>query len=274
MNKKLHSILLICALSLTPKLSLQIQAQDNSKNAINLLSQDKVSQGLKEALYNGITQQVSKLTQKDGFYKNELAKILLPEQVQKVDQALRKAGLGQLADQGIIILNRAAENAVQGATPIFVEAIKNISFKDATNILLAGNDAATNYLKQTTSEALYQQINPVVQESLAKVGADKVWQNIFQSYNQLPLVNPVDVDLTNYVTQETLNGVFNMLAVEELEIRQNLPGARSNNLLKEVFAIQDNTTKTSNTQVSNKSEENKKEKTKSLKSLFDKILKN
>ena len=274
MNKTIYATILLAAMALTPSNTYTTQAQDSSKKLPALLSEDKIAQGLKEALNMGITQQVSKLTQKDGFYKNELVKIMLPPEVQKVDQALRKAGLNSLADQGIIILNRAAENAVQGATPIFVQAIKNISFKDATNILFAGNDAATNYLKQATSQALYQQINPVVQESLTKVGATRVWEGIFQTYNQLPLVSPVTTDLTHYVTEQTLDGIYSMLAVEELEIRENLPGARNNNLLKEVFAIQDNTIKTPNTEVSNNPDTGKKENKEKLRGIFNKISKN
>ena len=121
-----------------------------------------ISAGLKEALNNGISKQVSKLTATDGFYKNEAVKILLPAELQKVDKTLRSIGLGSLADEGIKSLNRAAENAVKEATPIFVDAVKNMSFADAKNILLGNQTSATTYLENSTSKALYSKFNPVV----------------------------------------------------------------------------------------------------------------
>jgi hypothetical protein len=193
---------------------------------------------LKEALNNGITKQVTKLTAKDGFYKNELAKILFPYELQKVDKTLRKMGLGSLADEGILMLNRAAEDAVKEATPIFIDAVKNISFADAKNILLGNDSAATSYLQTNTTTALYAKFNPVIQSSFAKVGADKVWASIIKKYNSIPLVSKVNPDLTDYTTNKALEGVFKMIAVEEKEIRTNL-NSRSSSLLKKVFAAQD-----------------------------------
>jgi len=133
-----------------------------------------ISGGLKEALNNGITKQVSKLTAVDGFYKNEAVKILMPEELQKVDKALRKIGLSSLADDGIRMLNRAAEDATKEATPIFVNAIKQMSFTDAKNILMGNESAATTYLQNTTTTSLYEKFNPVIKNSFAKVGADQV----------------------------------------------------------------------------------------------------
>ena len=137
-----------------------------------------IAGGLKEALNNGITKQVSKLTAVDGFYKNEAVKILMPEELQRVDKALRKVGLSSLADDGIKMLNRAAEDAVKEATPIFVDAVKNMSFTDAKNILMGNENSATTYLQTTTTSPLYAKFNPVIKNSFAKVGADKVWTNI------------------------------------------------------------------------------------------------
>ncbi|MBC7605634.1 MAG: DUF4197 domain-containing protein [Burkholderiales bacterium] len=197
-----------------------------------------IAAGLKEALDNGITKQVSKLTATDGFFKNEAVKILLPQELQKVDKTLRSLGMSSLADEGLKVLNRAAENAVKEATPIFVGAVKNMSFNDAKTILLGGDNSATLYLQNSTTSALYGKFSPVVQSSLSKVGADKVWTSIISKYNAIPLVNKVNPDLKDYVTQQALKGVFKMVAVEEKDIRRNL-SARTSDLLRRVFALQD-----------------------------------
>ena len=202
------------------------------------LSNADIAAGLRQALDFGIDKQVSKLTQKDGFYKNELVKILLPEELQKVDNALRNVGLSSLADSGLKALNRAAEDAVKEATPIFVSAVKDITFADAKNILLGDDNAATNYLSAKTQTALYDKFRPVIQNSFSKVGADQIWTNLITKYNTLPLTNDVNPDLTDYVTTEALEGVYTMIAVEEKEIRNKI-SSRSTDLLKKVFALQD-----------------------------------
>ncbi|MCL9806268.1 DUF4197 domain-containing protein [Flavobacterium amniphilum] len=197
-----------------------------------------IAGGLKEALNKGVDIQVKKLTATDGFYKNEAVKILLPEELQKVDKTLRKMGMSKLADDGIRALNRAAEDAVKESTPIFVDAIKNITITDAKNILLGNQDAATNYLQTSTRNPLYAKFNPVVQQSIGKVGADVIWNNIIKKYNNLPLVTKVNPDINDYVTNKALDGVFKMIAVEEKNIRTNL-NSRTSDLLKKVFALQD-----------------------------------
>lgn len=202
------------------------------------LSTTDIAAGLREALDKGIDEQVEKLTAEDGFYKNELVKILLPEDLQKVDAALRKAGLGSLADEGIKAMNRAAEDAVKEATPIFVDAVKGITFDDAKNILMGADNAATSYLQNKTQTALYAKFSPVIESSFAKVGATQVWSSIITKYNSLPLTNDVNPDLTDYVTNQALKGVFTMIAVEEKDIRTNV-SARTSELLKKVFGAQD-----------------------------------
>ncbi len=202
------------------------------------LSNADMAAGLRQALDLGIDKQVTKLTKKDGFYKNELVKILLPEELQKVDDALRKIGLSSLADSGIKALNRAAEDAVKEATPIFINAVKDITFNDAKNILLGEDDAATNYLTTKTQTELYNKFKPVINNSFSKVGADQIWTNLITKYNNLPLTNNVNPDLTDYVTSEALNGVYKMIALEEKEIR-NKVSSRTTDLLKKVFALQD-----------------------------------
>lgn len=197
-----------------------------------------ISGGLKEALNNGITKQVTKLTAVDGFFKNEAVKILLPDELKKVDSGLRKIGLSSLADEGLKVMNRAAEDAVKEAIPIFVDAVKGMSFADAKTILMGNESAATSYLQGSTSTALYGKFNPIIKNSFTKVGADKVWTNIITKYNAIPFVNKVNPDLTDYVTHQAMNGVFKMVAVEEKNIRTNL-SARTSTLLQSVFAMQD-----------------------------------
>lgn len=202
------------------------------------LGNDQIAAGLREALDKGIDKQVTKLTQEDGFFKNELVKIMLPEELQKVDKTLRDIGLGNLADEGLKILNRAAEDAVGEATPIFVNAIKGITFNDAKGILLGNDNAATQYLTSATQSQLYAKFNPVIKNSFEKVGADKIWSNLINKYNNIPLTKKVNPDLTDYVTTEALEGVYTMIAVEEKEIRNNV-SSRTTDLLRRVFSLQD-----------------------------------
>ncbi|WP_313807123.1 DUF4197 domain-containing protein [Flavobacterium sp.] len=204
----------------------------------SVLSQTEIASGLKEALNNGIDKQVVKLTNVDGFYKNEMVKILLPEELKKVDKTLRDIGMSKLADEGLKVMNRAAEDAVKEATPIFVDAVKGMSFNDAKNILMGDDRSATTYLQNSTSTALYAKFNPVIKNSYAKVGADKVWTQIITKYNSIPLVKKVNPDLTDYTTNKAMEGVFKMIAVEEKDIRNNL-ASRTSDLLKRVFSLQD-----------------------------------
>jgi len=202
------------------------------------ISNTDIASGLRQALDLGIDKQVSKLTQKDGFFKNDLVKILLPEELKKVDKALRDIGLSSLADEGLKVLNRAAEDAVGEATPIFVNAVKDITFTDAKNILLGSDNAATQYLTGKTQTALYDKFHPVINKSFHDVGADQIWSNLITKYNTLPFTNDVNTDLTSYVTKEALKGVYTMIAVEEKEIRNKI-SSRTTDLLKKVFALQD-----------------------------------
>ena len=229
-------ILLLAVFSLSSCAELQQIA--NQYPTLGTIGTTNIAGGLREALDNGISKQVTKLTATDGFYKNEAVKILLPEELRKVDSGLRQIGLSSLADEGLKVLNRAAEDAVKEATPIFVDAVKNMTFTDAKTILLGNNSAATSYLQNSTSTALYTKFNPVIKNSFSKVGADKVWTNIINKYNSLPLVNKVNPDLNDYVTNQAMNGVFKMIAVEELNIRTNI-SARTSPLLQSVFAMQD-----------------------------------
>jgi hypothetical protein len=202
------------------------------------VSNTEIASGLRQALDMGIEKQVTKLTEENGFYSNELVRITLPPELQKVDKTLRDVGLDALADEGLKVLNRAAEEAVKEATPIFVNAVQEITFNDARNILLGQENAATLYLTGKTKEPLYSKFNPVVTNSLEKVGATQVWSNIINRYNSLPLTSNVNTDLADYVTNQALEGVYTMIAIEEKEIREKV-SARTTNLLQRVFALQD-----------------------------------
>ncbi len=217
---------------------LQEIANQYPQESIYGISNTEIASGLRQALNQGIDEQVTKLTREDGFYRNELVRISLPQELQKVDKTLRDIGLDALADEGLKVLNRAAEDAVKEATPIFVNAVKEISFTDARNILTGEDNAATTYLKGKTNAELYSKFNPVIKQSLDKVGATQVWNNIIQRYNNLPITNNVNPDLPDYVTEEALKGVFIMVAVEEKEIRNSI-SARTTDLLRKVFALQD-----------------------------------
>lgn len=197
-----------------------------------------IAGGLKEALNEGVKKEVTKLTAVDGFYRNELVKILLPEDLMKVDKTLRSLGMSKLADDGLLMLNRAAEDAVKESTPIFIEAIKNINFADAKSILMGNENAATTFLQLGTNTALYSKFSPVIKNSLQKVGADAVWSTIITRYNAIPFGNKVNPDLTDYVTNQALSGVFKMISVEEKNIRTDLK-SRTSGLLQSVFALQD-----------------------------------
>ncbi len=235
MIKRIFALLIIFNLTACAELQQVVESLPQSEG---VLSNTDIASGLRQALDMGIDKQVTKLTQKDGFFKNDLVKIVLPEELQKVDNALRKIGLSSLADDGLKVLNRAAEDAVKEATPIFVNAVKDITFNDAKTILLGEDNAATRYLTTKTQTELYNKFKPVINNSFSKVGADQIWTNLITKYNSLPLTNNVNPDLTDYVTEEALKGVYTMIAVEEKEIR-NKASSRSTDLLKNVFALQD-----------------------------------
>jgi len=210
-----------------------------STSPINLgsLTSTQISSGLKEALSMGVNEGVKKLGVTDGFLKNEAVKILMPEKLRKVDATLRSVGLGSLADQGVKLLNRAAEDAVTEATPIFTSAITSMTITDAKNILLGNDNAATNYLQGKTQTQLFTAFEPKVKASLGKVGADSVWKGLISKYNMLT-GQAVTTDLNEYVTTETINGVFKMVADKESGIR-NTPAMRTTSILQKVFGAQD-----------------------------------
>lgn len=202
------------------------------------VTEGEIAGGLKQALHNGIEKEVEKLAKEGGFSANHLVRIGLPTELQKVDRTLRDVGLGDLADRGIEILNRAAEDAVSEGIPIFVEAVREMTITDARSILLGSQDAATSYLQDRTTDKLYERFNPIIVSSLDQVGANDIWRSIINRYNDIPFTTSVNPDLSDYVTREALEGVFTMIAIEEGEIRTHVQ-ARTSNLLRKVFALQD-----------------------------------
>ena len=198
----------------------------------------EIGLGLKQALEIGTTNGANQLSAKDGFLGNLAVKILFPPEAQKVEKTLRTIGLGSLADNVIVSINRAAEDAAKEAKPIFISAIKQMTITDATNILLGNKDAATTYFKRVTTAQLMEKFRPVIEGSLAKVGATKYWGDAANQYNKIPLVKPVSTDLSAYVAQKAIDGMFIQVAQEELKIRDNI-GARSTGLLQKVFGYAD-----------------------------------
>jgi RNA binding exosome subunit len=231
------TLLFIVLFNLTACAELQ-QVLSTHTQTNGAIGNTQIASGLREALDLGIEKQVAKLTQTDGFYKNDLVKIVLPDELQKVDKALRNIGLSKVADEGLKLLNSAAENAVKEATPIFIDAVKQITFTDATTILTGNDIAATQYLTSKTQTVLYDKFNPIISQSLQKVGADDIWKDLINKYNTIPFTTNINPDLTDYVTNEALKGVYTMIAVEEKQIRTDL-SSRSTELLKKVFALQD-----------------------------------
>ncbi len=201
-------------------------------------SLSEVSMGLKEALTIGISKGSDLLSMEDGYYKS-LYKIVLPAEARKVTDKLKVIpGFSNVEEVVIQKLNRAAEDAAKSAKPIFVNAIKGITFDDALNILMGEKNAATQFLKRGTYDPLYDSFRPEIIKSLNKFDALEYWEKATTAYNKIPFVEKVNPSLDDYVTKEALNGLFSMVEQEELAIRQD-PTKRVTNLLKKVFAKQD-----------------------------------
>jgi hypothetical protein len=194
--------------------------------------------GLKEALNIGIKKGAEQLSQTDGYYKSAY-KILMPEEAQAVARKLRGVpGFASFEEDIVEKINRGAEDAAKKAAPIFVDAIKAMTFQDAMNILMGADTAATSYLKSSTYQNLYNEFNPIIVESLDKFDARKVWSDAINTYNKIPFTKKANPDLDDYVTSQALAGLFDMVKKEEFNIRTNV-SARSTDLLKKVFAKQD-----------------------------------
>lgn len=238
MLKRLLFILLVT--QLTACTTAEIQSVLNTLGEGNALTSAEIGDGLKQALEIGIGKGSDRLSQTDGFFKSSY-KILLPEEARKVTDKLQNIpGFREVEDVILEKINRGAEDAAKKAKPIFVDAIKQMTFNDALNILMGDNNAATVYLNDATYASLYQEFNPIIAESLDKFNARKYWSDAVTTYNAIPFIGEkVNDDLGDYVTSEALKGLFDMVAKEELNIRKNV-SARTTDLLQRVFAKQDN----------------------------------
>jgi hypothetical protein len=201
------------------------------------LTTAEVSEGLKEALIKGISNGSDLASKVDGYFKNPEIKIPFPPEVKKVEDKLRQLGLNNEVDRFILTLNRGAEEAAKEAKPIFITAIKSMTIQDAWGILRGEPDAATQYLKRTTSHQLREKFKPVIQNALNKVNATKYYSDIVNTYNQIPFVQDVNPDLNEYATQKAMEGLFTLIAKEEKNIRED-PLARTTELLRRVFKAQ------------------------------------
>ena len=199
------------------------------------ISNQEAGNGIKEALAQGITKSVLQLNTTDGFFKDELLKVLLPPDAKKVENTLRSLGLNAMVDKAILQINRGAEDAVGYAKPIFVDAIKSMTLSDAIGLIRNGDTSATHFFREKTAARLMAAFAPVIQSSLDRVDATKYYGDIVTKYNGLPLVNrKINPDLKGYVTDKATNALFSLIAKEELNIRNNF-AARTTDLLRKVF---------------------------------------
>lgn len=197
------------------------------------LSTNDIIGGLKEALNKGIEKGTTQLSAMDGFFANAAIKILMPPEAEKVEAAVRKVGMGSQVDAAVLNMNRAAEDACKTAAPIFINAIKNMNFTDAMGIFKGSDNAATTYLQNQTTTELTNAFKPIIEQALIKIDATKLWNTIFSNYNRFSF-KKVNTDLTGYVTEKALSGIFYQLAIEEQKIRKD-PAARTTDILKNVF---------------------------------------
>jgi len=234
MKRILIFVLAGCMACTSAQLNQAINDAGKAVNGNKPLTTAEVGEGLKEALINGISKGSDLVSQLDGYFKNPEIKIPFPPDVKKVEDRLRQIGLGGEVDKFVMTLNRGAEDAAKEAKPIFIAAIKQMTIDDAWAILKGEPDAATQFLKRTTSVQLKEKFKPVIQASLDKVNATKYYGDIINKYNSIPLVQKVNPDLNDYATDLAMQGLFTMIAKEELNIRQD-PMARTSELLRRVF---------------------------------------
>lgn len=202
------------------------------------LSQEDAGNGLKQALNIGVDEAVSFLSVKDGYYKSAY-KVLLPDEVQSITNKLKVVpGFKSVEANMIEKINRAAEDAASAAKPIFVNAIKQMSFNDALNILTGDKDSATRFLEKSTYNQLYDAFKPQIIKSMEKVEATSYWNSAVTKYNKLPFTKDANPDLSDHVTRQALSGMFGLVEEKEAGIRGD-ESLRTNDLLKRVFSQQD-----------------------------------
>jgi len=202
--------------------------------AIAELEQATIISGLKEALSLSTEKAIALVGKTDGYFGNQAIKILMPEKMRMVTDALGKMGMQKQVDEFILSMNRAAEKAAPKAASIFGDAIKNMNLEDARKILNGGDTAATDYFKLKTSDSIYTEFKPVIAATMGEAGTTRLFENIMSKAKTLPLMSGIKFDLDDYVTKKSTDGLFMMLGQQEKMIRIN-PGARSTDLLKTVF---------------------------------------
>ena len=199
------------------------------------ITQAEAAQGIKEALSQGLVKATLQLNKQDGFFGDAFYKILLPPDAKKIENTLRTIGLGKTVDKAILQINRGAEDAAGFAQPIFINAIKQMTLTDAINIVRGGDTSATHYFRVKTMEQLTAAFIPVIKSSLDKVDATRFYGDIVSTYNNFPTtMRKVNPDLPSFVTERATNALFDLVAKEEKNIREN-PVARTTQILKKVF---------------------------------------
>lgn len=199
------------------------------------VTEAEAGEGVKEALGQGLIKAVLQLNKEDGFFKDAFYKILLPPDAKKIENTLRDLGMGKMVDKAILQINRAAEDAAGQAKPIFVDAIKNMSISDAIGLVKNGDTSATHFFRVKTTEKLVAAFQPVIKASLDKLEATKYYGDIVNTYNNFPTtLKKLNPDLNAFVTNRATEALFDLVAKEELNIRQNL-AARTTELLRKVF---------------------------------------
>ena len=199
------------------------------------VTEAEAGEGIKEALGQGLAGAVLKLNKEDGFFKDAFYKILIPEDARKIENTLRDIGLGNMVDKAILQINRGAEDAAGYAKPIFVNAIKSMTIQDAIGLVRNGDTSATHFFREKTTAQLVAAFTPIIKSSLDKVNAAKYYSDMVNKYNSLPIVfKKLNPDLTGYVTSKATNALFDLVAQEERNIRNNF-AARTTELLKKVF---------------------------------------
>ncbi len=198
------------------------------------LTEKDAADGIREALINGTGNSVKLVSVLDGYWGNPEIKIPFPPEATEMESKLRAIGLGKKVDEFNLSMNRAAEKAANEAKPIFIAAIKGMTIRDAINIVRGENNAATMYLQRTTTPELTVKFEPIIQTSLESVDATKYWSDLINIYNKIPFVKKMNPDLAAYVTERAIDGLFIMIAKEELKIRKD-PMARTTELLRKVF---------------------------------------
>jgi len=213
------------------------QLQDLKKAIINntvSFSENEAGSAIKESLNIGISKGVSVLSKQDGYFKNKNVKIPFPKEAKLMSKKLKKMGLKKQVDDVVLSINRAAEDAAISAKPIFIHAIKNMTITDAISIVKEGGASGTNYLRTNTNDSLIVAFHPIIKNSLNKVNATKYWKAVVKTYNKIPFVEKMNPKLDEYVTQKAIEGLFFMIAKEEVLIRQDMK-ERTSDLLKKVF---------------------------------------